>query len=98
MRPALLFHTTDQRDDGRLCETSYDAVRDIGSPRYLLHRCKRLRSSRVLACVPACMARQVGAEIYFRIDQLDEIDDRVENRSEYIRELVDADLGLEAEA
>jgi hypothetical protein len=44
------------------------------------------------------MARQVGAEIYFRIDQLDEIDDRVENRSEYIRELVDADLGLEAEA
>jgi hypothetical protein len=42
--------------------------------------------------------RKIPTDVQLRADQLDAIDEKVENRSKYIRELIDDDLGLEVEA
>jgi hypothetical protein len=42
--------------------------------------------------------RKIPTDVQLRTDQLDAIDEKVENRLKYIRELIDDDLGLEVEA
>lgn len=44
------------------------------------------------------MARNIGVEVYLPPDLVDRLDDEVENRSAYVRELIADDLGVPADA
>lgn len=43
------------------------------------------------------MARSIQVEVYLPPDLLDAVDEQTENRSAYVRELIEDDLGVTAD-